>query len=174
MQTNFRWKRGACKGEDPPSLSPRWKRGLGARRPRPHRQTELSLSPLWAWQPRESEPECVSPSASGGDAACLSRTEQLARPHPPLWGLAGHRVQVAQKTGAQLPPLRTTLVAPAPADPPSTLLELAEGCSCVFQKTNDSCSWIALCRKSRQVVASAGGDRSNQTCQRCWEAMPQE
>src|SRR5689334_22867778 len=32
--------------------------------------------------------------------------------------------------------------------------------------------WIALCRKTRQVVAYAIGDRSKQTCQRLWEAIP--
>ena len=31
--------------------------------------------------------------------------------------------------------------------------------------------WIALCRKSRQVVAYAIGDRSKKTCQRLWEAI---
>jgi len=34
--------------------------------------------------------------------------------------------------------------------------------------------WIVLCRKTRQVVAYAVGDRSKQTCQRLWEAIPQE
>ena len=32
--------------------------------------------------------------------------------------------------------------------------------------------WIALCRKTRQVVAYALGDRSKQTCLRLWEAIP--
>ena len=31
--------------------------------------------------------------------------------------------------------------------------------------------WIALCRKTRQVVAYALGDRSKQTCLRLWEAI---
>jgi len=30
-----------------------------------------------------------------------------------------------------------------------------------------------LCRKTRQVVAYAVGDRSKRTCQRLWEAIPQ-
>ena len=33
--------------------------------------------------------------------------------------------------------------------------------------------WIALCRKTRQVVAYAVGDRSKRTGQRLWEAIPQ-
>jgi insertion element IS1 protein InsB len=81
---------------------------------------------------------------------------------------------LAQKKVAQLPPLGTTLVAPDPADPTSTILELDELWSFVLAKANDSWIWIALCRQTRQVVASAVGDRSKQTCQRLWEAIPQE
>jgi IS1 family transposase len=44
----------------------------------------------------------------------------------------------------------------------------------VLKKANDSWIWIALCRKTRQVVAYAIGDRSKQTCQRLREAIPQE
>ena len=32
---------------------------------------------------------------------------------------------------------------------------------------------MALCRKTRQVVAYAVGDRSKRTCQRLWEVIPQ-
>jgi insertion element IS1 protein InsB len=78
-----------------------------------------------------------------------------------------------QKKVAQLPPLRTTLVAPDPEDPTSTILELDELWSFVLKKAHDSWIWIALCRKTRQVVAYAVGDRSKKTCQRLWEAIPQ-
>ncbi len=44
--------------------------------------------------------------------------------------------------------------------------------SCVLKKAHDSWIWIALCRQTRQVVASAVGDRSKKTCQRLWEAIP--
>ena len=44
--------------------------------------------------------------------------------------------------------------------------------SFVLKKANDSWIWIALCRKTRQVVAYAVGDRSKKTCQRLWEAIP--
>src|SRR5215471_7313951 len=39
-------------------------------------------------------------------------------------------------------------------------------------KTNQAWIWIALCRKPRQVVAYAVGDRSEQTCRCLWEAIP--
>jgi IS1 family transposase len=76
-----------------------------------------------------------------------------------------------QKKVAQLPPLQTTLLAPDPKDPTSTTLELDELWSFVLKKAYDSWIWMALCRKRRQVVAYAVGDRSKQTCQRLWEAI---
>lgn len=68
--------------------------------------------------------------------------------------------------------MRTTLL--APEDPTSTTLELDELWSFVLKKANDSWIWIALCRQTRQVVAYALGDRSKKTCQRLWEAIPEE
>src|SRR5258708_4494214 len=89
-----------------------------------------------------------------------ARTQQSARPHAHLWGLSHHRIQLDQKKGAQLPPLQITLLAPDPEDPASTTLELDELWSFVLKKAYDSWIWVALCRKTRQVVAYAVGDRS--------------
>jgi InsA N-terminal domain/IS1 transposase len=89
-----------------------------------------------------------------------SRTQQSPRPHAHLWCLAHDRVQLDQKKVAQLPPLPTTLVAPDPEDATSTILELDELWSFVLKKANHSWIWIALCRRTRQVVAYAVGDRS--------------
>jgi insertion element IS1 protein InsB len=58
-------------------------------------------------------------------------------------------------------------------DPGATVLEWDERWSFVLKKTNQAWRWIALCRKTRQVVASARGDRSEKTCRRLWEAMPE-
>jgi insertion element IS1 protein InsB len=41
-----------------------------------------------------------------------------------------------------------------------------------WEKAHDCWIWIALCRKTRQVVGYAIGDRSKKTCQRLWEAIP--
>jgi len=65
-----------------------------------------------------------------------------------------------QKKVAQLPPFQTTLLAPDPEHPASTTLELDELWSFVLKKAHDSWMWMALCRKTRQVVAYAVGDRS--------------
>jgi insertion element IS1 protein InsB len=78
-----------------------------------------------------------------------------------------------QKKVAQLPPLSTTLVLPDSEDVTSLALELDELWSFVLRKVNQVWVWIALCRKTRQVVAYALGDRSKQTCQRLWEAIPE-
>jgi insertion element IS1 protein InsB len=79
---------------------------------------------------------------------------------------------VDQKKVAQLPPLSTTLLAPDPEDPTATTLELDELWSFVLKKADDWWRWIALCRKTRQVVAYAIGERSKRTCLRLWEAIP--
>jgi IS1 family transposase len=77
-----------------------------------------------------------------------------------------------QKKVAQLPPFITTLATPDPEDATATTLELDELWSFVLKKANQSWIWIALCRKTRQVVAYALGDRSKQTCLRLWELIP--
>jgi IS1 family transposase len=55
-------------------------------------------------------------------------------------------------------------MAPDVNDPEATILELDELWSFVLKKTNKAWIWIALCRKTRQVVAYAIGDRSEKTC----------
>jgi insertion element IS1 protein InsB len=68
--------------------------------------------------------------------------------------------------------LSSTLVQPDPTVPNATTLELDELWSFVQKKTKTAWIWIALCRRTRQVVAYAIGDRSEATCRRLWEAIP--
>jgi insertion element IS1 protein InsB len=65
-------------------------------------------------------------------------------------------------------------VAPDPNDESATMLELDELWSFVSKSANQVWIWIALCRKTRQVVARAIGDRSEKTCQELWNAIPDE
>jgi IS1 family transposase len=65
------------------------------------------------------------------------------------------------------------VVTPDANDPEATVLELDELWSFVLKKTNKAWIWIALCRKTRQVVAYAIGDRSEKTCCILWEAIPE-
>jgi insertion element IS1 protein InsB len=51
-------------------------------------------------------------------------------------------------------------------------LERDELWSFVFKKAHDFWMRIALCRKTRQVVAYAVGDRSKKPCLRLWKAIP--
>ena len=67
---------------------------------------------------------------------------------------------------------RETVIAPDANDAEAMLLELDELWSCVMKKTNQAWIWIALCRKTRQVVAYAVGDRSEKTCSCLWESIP--
>jgi insertion element IS1 protein InsB len=68
---------------------------------------------------------------------------------------------------------RETVIPPDANDAEATVLELDELWSFVLKKTNQAWIWIALCRKTRQVVAYAVGDRSEKTCRRLWEGIPQ-
>jgi IS1 family transposase/transposase-like protein len=70
----------------------------------------------------------------------------------------------------QLPDLKESLKPAKPDD----VLELDELWSFVFIKTNKQWVWIALCRRTRQVVAFVIGDRSARTCQRLWNKIPDE
>ena len=74
-----------------------------------------------------------------------------------------------EQWATQLPDLSETLEPFQPGD----VLELDELWSFVAQKANKRWIWIALCRRTRQVVAFVIGDRSAATCQRLWDALPQ-
>ena len=80
---------------------------------------------------------------------------------------------MAENKAARLASLKATLVSPDPGDPAATTLELDELWSFVLKKSNQAWIWIALCRKTRQVVGYAIGDRSEATCRRLWRAIPQ-
>ncbi len=78
-----------------------------------------------------------------------------------------------QKKFTELPPLSQTLIEPDSLDDHSSVLELDEAWSVVLKKAHKKWIWIALCRRTRQVVAYAIGDRSKRTCRKLWEAIPE-
>lgn len=53
------------------------------------------------------------------------------------------------------------------------ILELDELWSYVYKKTNKQWVWLALCRKTRQIVAFYIGDRSEKSCTALWELVPE-
>ena len=69
----------------------------------------------------------------------------------------------------RLPPLRETL---DPAEP-DDVLELDEAWSFVGRRKNKRWLWLALCRRTRQIVAFVIGDRSEKTCKRLYNKIPE-
>ena len=67
-----------------------------------------------------------------------------------------------------LPDLSTTLAEVQEDD----VLELDEMWSFVLKKSNKRWIWLALCRRTRQIVACVVGDRSEETCRRLWAHIP--
>ncbi len=74
-----------------------------------------------------------------------------------------------QEKAAKLPAMEATLLAAQPDD----LLELDELWSFVRTKRNQRWLWIALCRRTRQVVAYFIGDRSADSCRNLRQRIPQ-
>ena len=64
--------------------------------------------------------------------------------------------------------LHDTLAMPRMDD----ILELDEMWSFVYKKKNKKWLWIALCRRTRQIVAFVIGDRSDNACTELWEQVP--
>ena len=56
----------------------------------------------------------------------------------------------------------------APAVTEGEILELDELWSFVFEKRRKRWIWLALCRRTRQVVAYAIGNRGEETCRELW------
>jgi hypothetical protein len=69
-----------------------------------------------------------------------------------------------KKKAEKLPALSDTVLVPDITDPEATLLELDELWSFVLKKANQAWIWIALRRKTRQVVSYAIGDRGVKKC----------
>jgi IS1 family transposase len=69
--------------------------------------------------------------------------------------------------------LSETLLEADSADPDATTLELDEMWSFVLKSTRKAWVWIALSRRTRQVVAFVIGDRCRATCQKLWRKIPE-
>jgi insertion element IS1 protein InsB len=70
--------------------------------------------------------------------------------------------------GEPLPPLEATLAEARWDD----VLELDELWSFVLKKANKRWIWVALCRRTRQIVAYFIGDRSAASCLQLWRRIP--
>ena len=86
-----------------------------------------------------------------------------------LWGISRHTIAAwIEGWVEQLPPLEATLVEPQLED----VLELDEVWSFVLKKSNQRWLWMALCRRTRQIVAYFIGDRSETSCLQLWRRIP--
>lgn len=74
-----------------------------------------------------------------------------------------------EEEAAMLPDLAETLEPSEEGD----VLELDELWSFVLKKSEKRWIWIALCRRTRQVVAYYIGDRSKKSCRNLWKRIPQ-
>ena len=101
-----------------------------------------------SWRPITSAAHCVVSPAS---LACRATPFQRG-----------------SKKAASLPPLEQTL-APAQAD---EALECDELWSFVARRKNKRWVWLVMCRRTRQIVAYALGDRSETTCRLLWQRIP--
>lgn len=52
------------------------------------------------------------------------------------------------------------------------ILEFDELWSFVLGKDDQAWIWLVLCRRTRQIIAYAIGDRSAETCRKLWERIP--
>jgi len=75
---------------------------------------------------------------------------------------------LVEKKDSVNPSLEETL---APAEP-NDILELDEVWSFVHKKKKQRWLWTAICRRTKQIVAYALGDRSETTCRKLWESIP--
>lgn len=57
---------------------------------------------------------------------------------------------------------------------PGDVLELDELWSFVYCKANKCWIWIALCKRTRQIVSWVMGGRDEERCQTLWDLVPQE
>jgi len=67
-----------------------------------------------------------------------------------------------------LPHFRTSILKALADD----VLELDEMWSFVGNKGQKRWLWVALCRRTRQVIAYVIGDRSSHTCRKLWRRIP--
>ena len=136
-------------------------------------QAALSVQGLRQELPRGPSAKRLHRPKARGDTTCLPGKIQPARAFPDLWRLAQHRDELARKKFRALPELSQTLAEPDHDDPKSTTLELDELWSFVLRKERKRWVWLALCRSTRQVVAYFIGDRSEASCCRLWERVPE-
>lgn len=88
------------------------------------------------------------------------RIEKCNQPH--FRGQSQYPLPLAQKKGREAEPVADQVQSSEEDD----VLELDERTAYVRKRSNKRWLWVALCRRTRQVVAFVIGDRSAETCAR--------
>ena len=125
---------------------------------------------MWATTSRAATPQWIHRGAQGRDSASNARALQSARYSANLRGQSADIECLDEKKADELPDIETTLIG---SELPQKILELDELWSFVFKKSQKVWIWIALCATTRQVVAFVIGDRTEKTCQRLWDEIPE-
>ena len=80
------------------------------------------------------------------------------------------RSRAGSKKVQSQPKLKATLIPAQDGD----VLELDELWSFVRFRKNKRWLWTVMCRRTRQIVAFAIGDRSSTTCRKLWQRIPKQ
>ena len=115
---------------------------------------------LMATLSRHAKQSCAPIKSAAVYAACLAPSVSPGTPSPR-----------GSKKAGRLPELSATLLAPEAAKPETAALERTNS-EFVLKRASKRWVWVALCRHTRQVVAYFIGDRSQVSCQKLWERIP--
>ena len=118
--------------------------------------------------PRASTQRTIQRQRPRTDFAGLWETDELARLTAGVRRVAHDGAALAGTLCGDLPPLEQTLVSAQTDD----VLEMDELMTFVSEKCFKRWLWTAQCRRTRQIVAFAIGDRSQDTGRVAWQSMP--
>jgi len=107
-------------------------------------------SEKWCFEPIRSDPRCEASVGHLGSAATRSLRG---------WGKKSESEEALPDT-----------LLPSEED---DVVEFDELWSYVRCKQEQAWIWLALCRRTRQVIAYAIGDRSEDTCRQLWQRVPE-
>ncbi len=129
-------------------------------------QSEIQVQVLRLWGRVSNGPQERGIQGNRGQGG--SRTLFVAWSCPNLWHQPPNGSGVDKKKARSLPDIVTTLLPAKKRD----VLELDELWSFVYSKAFKRWVWIAICRRTRQIVSFFIGDRSVRTCRKFWKLIP--
>ncbi len=137
--------------------------------PQRQRLSAVSLQRLWGTQSARSGAARLLRGGERENTQGLPRTRIKTGNQPHFRYQSQYIDPLAEKKGREV-----SLVADGlrPAEE-NDVLELDECWTYVRKRSNKRWLWVALCRRTRQVVAFVIGNRSARTCARLWSRIPE-